>query len=80
MSDSPSSDKEDRPQSAVEFILGQNTPEQKEAKKKGTMPEKQTAWGLIVFFIIFATFGLALVATIARQFVGGGLTGPAPMI
>lgn len=73
-------DPEDKPQSGFEFIFGLNTPEQKEAKKKGTPEPKQTLWGLAVFGLIFGIFALGLAATLARQFVSGGLTGPAQMM
>lgn len=39
-----------------------------------------SVWGVTSFAIIFAIFALGIVATLARDFIPGGVTAPAPPI
>lgn len=38
--------------------------------------DKPSVWGVVSFAIIFAIFALSIVATIARDFIPGGVSTP----
>ncbi|KAI0562030.1 hypothetical protein FGB62_68g035 [Gracilaria domingensis] len=61
------------------FSMSQNSDEQKSEEVSSSEQEDGNVsfWGVTSFAIMFAIFALAILASLARDFVPGGMVGPA---